>query len=219
MKLYGYWRSSAAYRVRVALNHKGLDAEQISVHLVKDGGEQHKPEYAGLNPQELVPALIESDSKGEEADVVLSQSLAIIEYLDEKYPDNALLPQDLHDRAIVRSMAMSIACEVHPLNNLKVLQYLSKELALDDEAKSAWYHHWIDEGFRALEKQLIKHSGQYCFGDTVTLADLCLVPQVYNANRFKVDLSPYPNIVRIVENCNRLDAFINAAPENQADAG
>jgi len=224
LKLYGYWRSSAAYRVRVALNYKGLDAELLSVHLVKDGGEQHKAEYARLNPQELVPALIDSDSKGElqgeeQEDFVLSQSLAIIEYLDEKYPENALLPQDLYDRAIVRSMAMSIACEVHPLNNLKVLQYLSKELALDDEAKSAWYHHWIDEGFSAFEKQLVKYSGRYCFGDNITLADLCLIPQVYNANRFNVDLSPYPNIVRIVENCNRLDAFIDAAPENQADAG
>ncbi|WP_185826940.1 maleylacetoacetate isomerase [Shewanella canadensis] len=220
MKLYGYWRSSAAYRVRVALNHKGLDAELVSVHLVKDGGEQHQAEYAKLNPQELVPALIDIDNKeeGEEA-FVLSQSLAIIEYLDEKFPENALLPQDLHEKAIVRSMAMSIACEVHPLNNLKVLQYLSKELALDDEAKSAWYHHWIDEGFSAFEKQLVKYSGRYCFGDSITLADLCLIPQVYNANRFNVDLSPYPNIVRIVDNCNRLDAFIDAAPENQADAG
>ena len=223
LKLYGYWRSSAAYRVRVALNLKGLDAELLSVHLVKDGGEQHKAEYARLNPQELVPALVDSDSRGalqgeDSGAFVLSQSLAIIEYLDEKYPENPLLPQDLHDRAIVRSMAMSIACEVHPLNNLKVLQYLSKERALDDEAKSAWYHHWIDEGFGALEKQLVKYSGRYCFGDIVTLADLCLVPQVYNANRFNVDLSPYPNIVRIVENCNRLDAFIKATPENQDDA-
>lgn len=223
LKLYGYWRSSAAYRVRVALNLKGLDAELLSVHLVKDGGEQHKAEYTRLNPQELVPALVDSDSRGalqgeDSGAFVLSQSLAIIEYLDEKYPENPLLPQDLHDRAIVRSMAMSIACEVHPLNNLKVLQYLSKELALDDEAKSAWYHHWIDEGFGALEKQLVKYSGRYCFGDTVTLADLCLVPQVYNANRFNVDLSPYPNIMRIVESCNRLEAFIDAAPENQADA-
>lgn len=220
LKLYGYWRSSAAYRVRVALNHKGLDAELLSVHLVKDGGEQHRAEYANINPQELVPALIDLDNKeeGEEA-FVLSQSLAIIEYLDEKYPENALLPQDLHEKAIVRSMAMSIACEVHPLNNLKVLQYLSKELALDDEAKSAWYHHWIDEGFSAFEKQLVKYSGRYCFGDNITLADLCLIPQVYNANRFNVDLSPYPNIMRIVESCNRLEAFIKAAPESQDDAG
>jgi len=219
LKLYGYWRSSAAYRVRVALNHKGLDAELLSVHLVKDGGEQHKADYAKLNPQELVPALIDSASKGEELGAfVLSQSLAIIEYLDEKYPENALLPQDLHDKAIVRSMAMSIACEVHPLNNLKVLQYLSKELTVDDEAKSAWYHHWIDEGFGAFEKQLVKYSGRYCFGDNITLADLCLIPQVYNANRFNIDLSPYPNITRIVENCNRLEAFIKATPENQDDA-
>ncbi|WP_064791735.1 maleylacetoacetate isomerase [Shewanella woodyi] len=218
MKLYGYWRSSAAYRVRIALNHKGLEAEQLSVHLVKDGGEQHKADYARLNPQELVPAFIDTDAEGNEDEFILSQSLAIIEYLDEKYPEVKLVPDSMYDRALVRSMAMSIACEVHPLNNLKVLQYLAKGLNLDDDAKSAWYHHWIHEGFAALEKQLIKYSGRYCFGDSVTLVDLCLVPQVYNANRFKVDLDAYPNIVRITQNCNQLDAFIDASPENQADA-
>ncbi|WP_041417561.1 maleylacetoacetate isomerase [Shewanella woodyi] len=218
MKLYGYWRSSAAYRVRIALNHKGLEAEQLSVHLVKDGGEQHKADYARLNPQELVPAFIDTDAEGNEDEFILSQSLAIIEYLDEKYPEVKLVPDSMYDRALVRSMAMSIACEVHPLNNLKVLQYLAKGLNLDDDAKSAWYHHWIHEGFAALEKQLIKYSGRYCFGDSVTLVDLCLVPQVYNANRFKVGLEAYPNIVRITQNCNQLDAFIDASPENQADA-
>ncbi|WP_394393578.1 maleylacetoacetate isomerase [Shewanella woodyi] len=218
MKLYGYWRSSAAYRVRIALNHKGLEAEQLSVHLVKDGGEQHKADYAKLNPQELVPAFIDTDAEGNENEFILSQSLAIIEYLDEKYPEVKLVPDSIHDRALVRSMAMSIACEVHPLNNLKVLQYLAKGLNLDDDAKSAWYHHWIHEGFAALEKQLVKYSGRYCFGDSVTLVDLCLVPQVYNANRFKVNLDAYPNIVRITQNCNQLDAFIDASPENQADA-
>ncbi|MBW8185260.1 maleylacetoacetate isomerase [Shewanella nanhaiensis] len=218
MKLYGYWRSSAAYRVRIALNYKGLKAEQLSVHLVKDGGEQHKADYAKLNPQELVPAFIDTDAEGNEDKFILSQSLAIVEYLDEKYPEVKLVPDSMYDRALVRSLAMSIACEVHPLNNLKVLQYLAKGLNLDDDAKSAWYHHWIHEGFAALEKQLVKYSGRYCFGDSVTLADLCLVPQVYNANRFKVDLGAYPNIVRITQNCNQLDAFIDASPENQADA-
>ena len=215
LKLYGYWRSSAAYRVRIALNYKKLGFEQVSVHLVKEGGEQHKAEYAILNPQELVPAFVDTDPDDE---VILSQSLAIIEYLDEKHPQLTLLPQNIQNKAIVRSMAMLIACEVHPLNNLKVLQYLEKKLNVDDDAKSAWYHYWIHEGFSALEKQLVRHSGRFCFGDSVTLVDVCLVPQVYNANRFKVDLTSYTNIVRIVKNCNQLDAFIDAAPENQADA-
>lgn len=218
LKLYGYWRSSAAYRVRIALNYKGLEAEEISVHLVKDGGEQHKADYAELNPQELVPVFIDTGSDDSKEAFVLSQSVAIIEYLDEKYPELALLPQNIQEKAIVRSMAMSIACEMHPLNNLKVLQYLAKELNVDDDAKSEWYHHWIHEGFSALEKQLKKHAGQFSFGDSVTLVDLCLIPQVYNANRFNVDLSPYPNIVRITQHCNQLDAFIDAMPENQADA-
>ena len=218
LKLYGYWRSSAAYRVRIALNYKGLGAEQVSVHLVKEGGEQHKADYAKLNPQELVPAFIDTDSDDTNEEFVLSQSLAIIEYLDEKYSDMALLPQNMQHRATVRSMAMSIACEMHPLNNLKVLQYLARELNVDDDAKSAWYHHWIHEGFSALEKQLEKYAGQFCFGDSVTLVDLCLVPQVYNANRFQVDLLPYPNIVRITHNCNQLDAFVSAMPEHQDDA-
>ncbi|NRD74646.1 maleylacetoacetate isomerase [Shewanella sp. VB17] len=215
LKLYGYWRSSAAYRVRIALNYKKLAFEQVSVHLVKSGGEQHKVDYAKLNPQELVPTFVDTDSDDE---VVLSQSLAIIEYLDEKYSHLALLPQNIQDKAIVRSMAMSIACEVHPLNNLKVLQYLVKKLNVDDDTKSAWYHHWIHEGFRALEKQLVKYSGRFCFGDSVTLVDVCLVPQVYNAIRFKVDLTSYVNILRITDNCNQLDAFIDATPENQVDA-
>lgn len=218
LKLYGYWRSSAAYRVRVALNYKGLEAEQVSVHLVKEGGEHHKADYAKLNPQQLVPTFIDTDSDDVNDEFVLSQSIAIIEYLDEKYPEMALLPQNIQHRAIVRSMAMSIACEMHPLNNLKVLRYLAKELNVDDDAKSAWYHHWIHEGFNALEKQLEKHAGQFCFGDSVTLVDLCLIPQVYNANRFNVDLLPYPNIVRITRNCNELDAFIDATPDNQTDA-
>ncbi|QYJ84965.1 maleylacetoacetate isomerase [Shewanella mesophila] len=213
MKLLGYWRSSAAYRVRIALNLKGLDAELQSVHLVKDGGEQHTAQYASLNPQELVPTLVEGDDE-----FVLSQSLAIIEYLDEVYPQHQMLPTTPKERALVRAMALSVACEIHPLNNLRVLQYLSGPLGLDETAKTEWYQHWIEQGFTALEKQLAKYSGTYCFGDNVTLADLCLIPQIYNANRFNVDLSSYPNIIRVGENCNRLEAFIKAAPEQQADA-
>ncbi|WP_077755753.1 maleylacetoacetate isomerase [Shewanella psychrophila] len=216
MKLYGYWRSSAAYRVRIALNLKELDADLLSVHLVKGGGEQHKTDYGKLNPQELVPTLVDIDEGGDE--FVLSQSMAILEYLEECYPQIALLPADLKPKAQVRALALSIACEIHPLNNLKVLQYLAGELGVTDETKSAWYHHWIHEGFSALEKQLEKHAGRFCFGDSVTLVDLCLIPQVYNAHRFKVDLTEYPNILRITENCNQLDAFIQAMPENQFDA-
>lgn len=216
LKLYGYWRSSAAYRVRIALNLKGLDADLLSVHLVKDGGEQHKADYAKLNPQELVPTLVDIDDCGNE--FVLSQSMAILEYLEDCYPQGALLPTEAKSKALVRALALSIACEIHPLNNLKVLQYLAGEIGIADEAKSAWYHHWINEGFGALEQQLEQHGGRFCFGDSVTLVDLCLVPQVYNAHRFKVDLTRYPNIVRVTENCNQLDAFIQAMPENQFDA-
>ncbi len=216
LKLFGYWRSSAAYRVRIALNLKQLDAEHISVHLVKDGGEQHKADYAKMNPQELVPTLVETDDYGNE--FVLSQSMAILEFLEEGYPEVALVPSDIKQKALVRSLALSIACEIHPLNNLKVLQYLAGELEVADEVKTAWYHHWINEGFSALEKQLEQHAGRFCFGDSVTFADLCLVPQVYNADRFNVDLSCYPNIHRVTENCNQLDAFIKAIPENQFDA-
>jgi maleylpyruvate isomerase len=215
MKLYGYWRSSAAYRVRIALNLKGISAEQFSVHLVRDGGEQHKAAYTALNPLELVPTLTLDDELDMDA---LSQSLAIIEYLDEIHPQTPLLPASALERAHVRAMALTVACEIHPLNNLRVLQYLTQTLGVDEAAKNTWYHHWIASGFAALETLLIRHSGRYCFGDTVTLADLCLVPQVYNARRFNVDLTPYPNIMRVWAECNQLEAFADAAPERQADA-
>ena len=215
MKLYGYWRSSAAYRVRIALNLKGISAEQLSVHLVRDGGEQHKAAYTALNPLELVPTLTLDDELDMDA---LSQSLAIIEYLDEIHPQTPLLPASALERAHVRAMALTVACEIHPLNNLRVLQYLTQTLGVDEAAKNTWYHHWVASGFAALETLLIRHSGRYCFGDTVTLADLCLVPQVYNAQRFNVDLTPYPNIMRVWAECNQLEAFANAAPERQADA-
>lgn len=217
MKLYGYWRSSAAYRVRIALNLKNISAEQISVHLVKDGGEQHQPDYAVLNPQELVPTLL-TDPMGEQEEVALTQSLAIIEYLEDVYPQSSLLPVEPTERATVRAMAQSIACEVHPLNNLRVLQFLTGEMGLSEAQKNVWYHHWIHQGFTAYEALLARYSGRFSYGDTVTLADLCLVPQVYNAKRFNVPLDNYPHIVRIWNECNQLSAFRDAAPEAQADA-
>ena len=215
MKLYGYWRSSAAYRVRIALNIKQLSAQQISVHLVNNGGEQHSQAYDRLNPQHLVPTLVDEGLEGE---LNLSQSLAILEYLEEKYPQEAVLPSNIEHRAIVRSMAQAIACEIHPLDNLRVLQYLVKDMGVSDADKMRWYQHWITLGFTALEAQLSQYAGRYCFGDTPTLADICLVPQVYNAKRFNVPLDDFPNIVRIDHACNQLSAFADAAPEQQHDA-
>ncbi|WP_027856939.1 maleylacetoacetate isomerase [Marinobacterium jannaschii] len=212
MKLYTYWRSSAAYRVRIALNLKGLPYQSEYVHLVKDGGEQRSAAYRKINPQQLVPSL-ETDA-GE----VLTQSLAMIEYLDECYPDPALLPADPVARAKARSMAQLIACEVHPLNNLRVLQHLGGELGLDKAAQGDWYRHWLAEGFKALEALLAGQDKQFCCGDAPGLADICLVPQVYNARRFELDLTPYPNIRRIDARCRELEAFAAAAPEAQGDA-
>ncbi|WP_299490201.1 maleylacetoacetate isomerase [uncultured Shewanella sp.] len=217
-KLYGYWRSSAAYRVRIALNLKNITVEQLSVHLVREGGEQHKAAYLALNPQALVPSFVIHDENRGSEDEVLTQSMAILEYLDEVYPHQPLLPSSSLARAKVRAMAMSIACDIHPLNNLRVLQYLTDELSVNDEEKSRWYQHWVAQGFTALEAQLTHTSGQYCFGNNVSMADLCLVPQVYNAQRFGVDLSLYPNIQRINAACLALEAFNLATPENQADA-
>ncbi|WP_299011496.1 maleylacetoacetate isomerase [uncultured Shewanella sp.] len=217
-KLYGYWRSSAAYRVRIALNLKQITVEQLSVHLVKEGGEQHKAAYLALNPQALVPSFVIKDETTAFESDTLTQSMAILEYLDEVYPQPPLLPSSSVARAKVRAMAMSIACDIHPLNNLRVLQYLSNELNINDEKKRTWYQHWIVQGFTALEAQLTQVSGQYCFGDTVSMADLCLVPQVYNAQRFDVDLTPYSNIMRVNTACLDLAAFKDAMPDNQPDA-
>ena len=211
MKLYGYWRSSAAYRVRIALAHKQLDFDSVPVHLVKDGGQQHQAEYKALNPAELVPTL-------QDGDLTVNQSLAMLEYLEEQYPQPALLPEAAKDKAQVRAMALDIACDIHPLNNLRVLQYLTGPLQLTEQQKTAWIHHWLNTGFAALEQRLATTAGGYCFGDQLSLADVCLVPQVYNAIRFQLDMTPYPLIQSIYQRCNQLPAFQTAAPEQQDDA-
>lgn len=215
MKLYSYFRSSAAYRIRIALNLKGLEAEVIPVHLVKNGGEQHSAEYRLINPSELIPTWMEDETEG---GFTLTQSLSILEYLEEKHPEIALLPQNIEQRALIRAFSQNIASDIHPLNNLRVLQYLSGTLKVSDEQKSDWYQHWIDIGFNGLEAQLKDSNGKYCFGETATFADCCLVPQVYNALRFNIDLAAYPKISAIYQYCNTLPAFQNAAPEAQADA-
>ena len=213
IKLYSYWRSSAAYRVRIGLNLKGIEHEIIPVNMLKDGGEQHSDNYRQLNPQGLVPTLVDGE-------IILGQSLAILEYLDEKYPQNSLLPGDAEVRARVRQFAQIIACEIHPLNNLRVLKYLKREMDINNEVKDTWYKHWIKLGFDAFESGLgkIQRDGPYCFGSEVTLADLCLIPQMYNAHRFNVALDPYPTLCAIEQACLELDAFKQAVPENQGDA-
>jgi maleylacetoacetate isomerase len=221
MKLYSYFRSSAAYRVRIALNLKNLPYDMVPIHLLKNGGEQLTPEFRRLNPHALVPALIdEAAEDGGENAAALTQSLAIIEYLEETHPEPALLPKNPADRAFVRSIALSIACEIHPLNNLRVLRYLVRDLKLDEDSKNAWYRHWCEQGLTALETQLSGDSrvGKFCFGDTPTLADCCLVPQIANAQRFNCDVSKIPTIMRINDACIALDAFEKAAPANQPDA-
>ncbi len=211
--LHTYFRSSASYRVRIALHLKGLQATHIPVHLVRDGGEQLQPAFRALNPLALVPVFSEDGMR-------VSQSLAILEYLEEKYPGTPLLPPGLADRAHVRQLALVIACEIHPLNNLRVLKYLTGTLGVADAAKSDWIKHWIAQGFEALEAELAAagNTGGFCFGDTPTMADCCLVPQVFNARRFDVDLSPYPTLLTIDERCAALPAFQQAHPSAQADA-
>lgn len=213
MNLYSYFRSSAAYRVRIALNLKGLAYRTLPVHLLRDGGEQHWPAYRAVNPAGLVPAL-------EDRGHTLTQSLAILEYLEEQYPQTPLLPQGSADRARVRAIAQSIACEIHPLNNLRVLQYLSGTLGLGEEQKNAWYRHWVGEGLGAVERLLAddRRTGAFCHGDRPTLADCCLVPQVFNARRFGCELDAMPTILAIVARCQSLEAFQRAAPEHQPDA-
>jgi len=213
MRLYDYFRSSAAYRVRIALNFKGIAPDDRTfVHLRM--GNQRAQDYLALNPQGLVPALELDDHR------VLTQSLAIVEYLDEKYHEPPLLPATAEGRARVRSIALAIACEIHPLNNLRVLNYLIGTLGATDEQKNGWYKYWIDVGFEALERRLASDddTGTFCHGETPTLADVCLVPQLANARRFKIDLTPYPTLTRIEAASNALPAFAQAAPARQPDA-
>lgn len=212
MKLYTYYRSTAAFRVRIALNIKGLAYESVSRHLRK--GEHRTAEFFELNPQGLIPAL---DDDGR----IISQSLAIIEYLEEKYPEPALLPRDPADRASVRSLALAVACDMHPLNNLRVLNFLRDALRIDEKiVHTTWYQHWIAEGFRALEEEAKRATGdgRHMFGNSVTLADVFIVPQMYNAARFKCDVTPYPTLRGICAYLETLPEFANAAPEAQPDA-
>ncbi|HVF64346.1 MAG TPA: maleylacetoacetate isomerase [Casimicrobiaceae bacterium] len=213
MKVFGYFRSSAAYRLRIAMNLKGVvPSSATSLHLAR--GEQRNADYLALNPQGLVPALVTDHGR------LLTQSLAIIDWLDEMYPSPTLLPDDPLERARVRAIALAIACDIHPLNNTRVLSYLTATLGLSEAQRNGWYRYWIDVGFEALEKQLSRErqTGRFCHGDAPSLADVCLVPQVANARRYKIDLTPYPTIVRIDAACNELPAFAEAAPARQPDA-
>ena len=211
LKLYSFFRSSAAYRCRIALNLKGLAHETAFVHLAKDGGQHTAPAYRALNPQALVPTL-EHDGR------VITQSLAIIEYLDEIHPEPPLLPGDAEQRAKIRAFALAIACDIHPLNNLRVLNYLKGPLQQGRAAVDQWYGHWVEIGLSACEALLPRAESRFCFGDRPTLADSCLVPQLYNARRFKCDLSGMPRLIAIDEACRALPAFANAGPEAQPDA-
>lgn len=212
VQLYSYFRSSAAYRVRIALNIKQIPYAYKPVHLVRNGGEQHAEQYVRLNPSELVPTLVDGD-------IVLTQSMAILEYLEEAYPNKAsLLPSSIKERAQARALAQLIASDIHPLNNLRVLNYLKQELSSQKSEVSEWYANWIHKGFGALETLLADSSGDFCVGDKPTVADCCLIPQVYNAYRYKLDLSNYSNILRIYQQCTSMPAFEQAQPENQPDA-
>lgn len=213
LKLYTYFRSSAAYRVRIGLNLKGLDYEAVPIHLVRGGGEHLSDAYRLLNAGAMVPTLVDGDA-------ALGQSLAILEYLDEIHPQKPLLPADPLGRARVRSLALTVACEIHPINNLRVLKYLTGVLHVSEELKMQWYRHWIEEGLGTLETRLAREpqTGVYCHGDTPGLADCFLIPQVFNAERFQVDLTPYPTVVRIHRACSELQDFAAAHPAQQPDS-
>lgn len=213
IRLYSYWRSSAAYRVRIALNLKGMSYETMPVHLLRDGGEQHAAPFSDLNPQELVPVLLHGSR-------ILRQSMAIIEYLDETWPSPPLMPATARDRQRVRAIAQMIACDLHPLNNLRVMQFFEKTWNVPQAERDTWTRHWIKTGLDAIEDTLCDNpsTGAFCDGEQPTMADCCLVPQVYNAERFGVDLAPYHTIRRITQTCLALEAFQAARPENQPDA-
>ena len=213
MKLYSYFRSSAAYRARIALNLKGLPYEYLPVHLVRDGGEQHAPAYRSVAPEGLVPVLVDGDT-------TVHQSLAIIEYLDETHPQPPLLPADAAGRAAVRAIALDIACDIHPLCNTRVLKYLGAHCGLDKDGSEDWIRHWISTGFAALEIRLAHDTarGAFCHGDAPTLADIVLVPQVFNARRFGIDMGRFPTIAAIDARCAELAAFADALPAKQPDA-
>lgn len=213
LALYGYWRSSAAYRVRIGLNLKGLDYQTIPVHLVQDGGTQHKPAFVAANPQRLVPVLAHGQR-------LMRQSLAILEYIDEVWPTPALLPSNARERQRARALAQLVACDIHPLNNLRVVRFFEQEWNVPQPERDTWMRHWMIEGFAAFEALLSDHpgTGDYCVGDSPGLADCCLVPQLYNARRFGVDLDAYPTLQRIEAACLALPAFDAARPEMQPDA-
>lgn len=213
LTLHNYFRSSAAYRVRIAMNLKGLDYDYVPVHLTRDGGMQFKEPYKSLNPQQLVPLL---DDDGFQ----ISQSLAIIEYLDEKFPNTRLLPKSPEGRARVRQIALAISCDIHPLQNLRVLKYLTGTLGASEESKTQWIHHWLSEGLAALEADLSRAPtrGRFCFGDTPSMADCALVPQLFSAARFNVDTVPYPTLRAIYEACEAIPAVAAARPSRQIDA-
>lgn len=212
LKLYTYYRSSAAYRVRIGLQLKGLDYESVPVHLARNGGEQLRDSYRAINPGVMVPCL-------QDGGITISQSLAILEYLEETCPQQPLLPPDAAGRARVRALALIVASDIHPLNNLRVLKYLKAELRVPEGARNGWYRHWIEQGFKTVEAHLAHEAqtGEFCHGDTPGLADCCLVPQVFNAGRFDVDLTPYPTIARISGRCAELPEFAAAHPSRQPD--
>ncbi len=217
MRLHNYFRSSASFRVRIALNLKGLPYDYAPVHLVRHGGEQLGAAFLALNPEALVPVLVDDAS---EPPVTLTQSLAIVEYLDELHPEPPLLPADPAGRARVRSLALAIACEIHPLNNLRVLRYLVQVLKVDEAAKNAWYRHWVETGLAAFDAQLASSpmTGRFCHGDLPTLADATLVPQIFNARRFECDVDRFATTMRVFDACMALDAFREAVPSEQPDA-
>ncbi len=211
--LYTYFRSTAAYRVRIALNLKQLDYTPHFIHLVRDGGEQGSQAYRNINQQGLIPTLVDGDT-------TITQSLAIIEYLNERHPNSPLLPDSSTLRAQVRSLAQQICCDIHPLNNLRVLNYLRTEMKQDEQARHQWYQHWISEGLMTIEQQLTRtgeHQSRYCFDNMLTIADLCLIPQLYNARRFNCNIHHYPTLLKIEEHCMTLSAFQQASPEQQPD--